>query len=467
MIFFILLLLFGSPALSSIFASANKDGSIFKTLEIAFPIIYLAGIFGLTRSLINNGGEIYYFTFLIDKSSLIFLYCTSFIWLGATIYLQRFWSLVSQHDAKNLKVFLSITILLLTFVGVSKNLMMTLFFYSCIILSSQILILKFSKINETKYLKTFNFLLYFETFFFFLAMVFTYKLTGRIDFIEGGIIYDDFGNDEKTLLLIFFGLGLFFSALLPYHVFFRKINFELCSTFIFLFLSYGLVSLFILQKVIIGIFGFSSFRQFFDSSLINIFEIFCLGSVVVSSVALTFSKDLKNIFFNLFFQQIFLALYSVILFGIYDAKMISLVIFSVSLGLSLFFFSASNIEANLIKSGQIDLNGMFHKMPISSSLLIFCLLSFAGIMPTSMIIEKFSLLKIAINERGFVSIALIFTNLISLLFVASKILIKSLKTGVEQGGDFSRDLDQDSRLIMPAILGALLMISGMFLVKII
>ncbi len=466
MISLILALLLGAPALSSITASFNKQNVISKSLEIFFPIIFLASLLGLSRMVINGGGEVYHFIFLANKSCLVFLYCLAFVWILSTIYLQRFWLIVNQIDASNLKVFLNITVLLLAFVAISKNLMITLFSYSCIILSAQILILKFFKSNETRFLKTFNFLLYFETFFFFLAMVFAYKLTGRIDFIEGGIISDEFGNDEKTLLLIFFGLGLFFSALIPYHVFFKKTNFEITATFIFLFLAYGLVSLFILQKIILGIFGFSTFGQFSDSKLTNVFELLCIVNLFASSIALIFSRDLKNVFFNLFFQQIFLGIYSVIFFGIYDSQMISLTIFTLSLGFSLTFFAASNIEAGLAKSPEKNLDGIFYKMPVSTSLLIFSLLSFAGIMPTSAIVEKFSLLKILINERGLISAGIIFVNLLSLLFVASKILIKALKRTSEQFDGALKDLDQDSRLIMPAILVVFLMCGGMFLVKI-
>lgn len=454
------------PLLGCLIASLNKQNFFFKFADGILPVLFFANLIGLDNQFHDIIVDDIFMGFYLNKTAFCFLLLLNFLWLVLAFYFQRFWEINSFQKTSQLRVFLNFVIAFLVIIFVSKSLMVTLFFYSCLIIASQLFVVRFLRANEINFLRLFNFLLYFESFFFFLAMVATYKLVGRIDFIKGGIVDQNLGRDEEAILLIFFAFGLFFSVILPYFLFFRKIDLEPIVTYSLLFFSYSFSSLCILVKLIHSTFGFESFANIFAEGGFGVIESIFLFNVTIASVFLLFSKGLKLSFFYLFFQQFFVAIFLSFLLGIFDSEKIYLSLISFSLAITLVFFSVSNIATYLAKSEEKTLLGLFYKLPISTSLLIFGIVSMAGLTPTICAVEKFFVLKAIWHNHLWISAAVIFVNSLSLLIVAGKLSYHFLSHKKSNSGEenfaLARDIDFDSRLILTSLLTLILMLVGVF-----
>ncbi|MBU6139959.1 MAG: hypothetical protein KGP29_00170 [Proteobacteria bacterium] len=465
----LLLTLLLIPLLGCVVSGFKKENFFLKILEGVLPVLFLVNLIGLRQSLQISNNEAILFNFYLNRTSFIFLSLTNFLWLVFTFYSQRFWQINSEERSHQMRSFFSIIVATLTLICVSKNLMITLFFYSCLILATQLFVLRLLRYAEVGFLRFFNFLLYFESFFFFLAIVTTYKLLGRLDFLEGGIVSDNLGRDEEILLLIFYFFGLFFSAFLPYFLFFRKINFEPIATHLLFFLSYSLASLCIFIKVIDSIFGFDCFARIFAESDLGFIELIFLFNILAASLFLLFSKGIKLSFFYLFFQQFFFAIFAIFFFAIFNREIVYVSLISFSLSLTLIFFCVSNISTYLSKSGAKSLSGIFYKLPISATLLIFALVSLAGFFPAIGAVEKFFLIKAIWQKKMWISAVIVLVNSTTLLIFSLKILYhffsNSEENVSEENAALARDIDFDSRLILTASVTALLMFAGLFVTK--
>lgn len=462
----LLLNLVAIPLLGCLVASFGKQNFLTKFIDGILPVLFFANLIGIDHQFQDVVVSDVFRGFYLNKTGFTFLLLLNFLWLVLTFYFQRFWEINSFHNTSQLRIFFNFVIAFLVIIFVSKSLMITLFFYSCLILTAQVFVVKFLKNNEVNFLRLFNFLLYFESFFFFLAMVATYKLVGRTDFVNGGIINGNLGLDEETLLLIFYIFGLFFSALLPYFLLFRKIDLEPIVTHSFFFLSYGFGSLCILIKIIHSIFGFESFADIFSGGGFRFLEILFLFNIVIASALLLISEGIKSSFFYLFFQQFFVAIFSLLMLGIFNSEKIYLSLISFSLAITLVFFSVSNISTYLAKSEEKSLVGLFYKLPISTILLIFGILSFAGIVPTIGLIEKFFVAKAILSKHLWLSAIIVAVNSATLLIFAAKLsycfLSDKNAPKNENNLAIARDIDFDSRLILTSILALIALVAGVF-----
>lgn len=459
----LLITLLTIPLFGCITAIVKNRNFALKLVEGSLPIIFCANLLGLFQK--SNSVE--FACFHLDKPAFILLILLNFIWMMALFYLERFWQINQASRAGQLRIFLNFIVTFLIYIFVSKSVMVTLFFYSCLIFTTQFFAIRFLQHSEEKFLRLFGFLLYFESFFFFLAMVATHKFLGRFDFVKGGIIGDNLGLNEERLLLIFYMLGIFFSALLPYFLLFRKINFEPITTYIFFFFAYSFGSISILIKVINSIFGYDNFARIFAGGGFDVIEIISLFNIGIASGFLVFSRGIKLSFFYLFFQQFFFAIFAIFFFGIFDNNKIYLSLISFSLSLTLIFFSLSNLISYLGKFGEKNIGGLFYKLPISTILLIFAILSLAGLMPTIGASEKFFLIRKIWQEHLSISAVIILVNALSLLIFAGKISFYFFRREptptTEENLALARDIDFDSRLILTTLLTAIALLGGLFL----
>ena len=204
-----------------------------------FPILYLINVFQgadyfaksfnvftISESIRGVSLALY-----ADKISILFLFLIGFILLLFAFYSKKFFEVISDKNADYFKEFFVLIVSFLNLLILSKNLFTILFFYICLIVSSHFFGIKYFHKVENKLTKSFTFLLYFESFFFFLALVATSK------FMKGSTI-EDLTREQGVILFILYFFGLFFSVLMPYFIFFRKPNIEPIITYAFFFLAY-------------------------------------------------------------------------------------------------------------------------------------------------------------------------------------------------------------------------------------
>lgn len=453
------------PIIACAISSLQKRNLFLRLIEIALPVLFFASLTGLYRQVHN---DIAIPWLHLDQTILVSLFLLNFLWLVFGFYSQRFWQLSSEEKPHQFRMFFTFIVAFLIMIFVSKNLMITLFFYSCLLLSAQLFVVRFLRHTEVGFLRLFTFLLYFESFFFFLALVATYKFTGGIDFAKGGVIKETLSYEKQVFLFILYFLGLFFSVLMPYFLFFRRPNIEPIITYIFFFIAYSFGSICIFLKLINAVFGVGVFAKIFAGFNFHFIELIFLFNVIATSALILISRGIKISFFYLFFQQFFILIFSTIFLAVYRGSEIYLSLISFSLSFTLVFFCISNLTLYLSKSGENDLAGLFYKLPINVILLIFAILSMSGVMPTIGAVDKFLLLKIIWQKHLGLSAAILFINLATLLIFAVKMLIYffSRNEEDEESLAIARDIDFDSSLILTALSISLLMFIGLFITKI-
>jgi formate hydrogenlyase subunit 3/multisubunit Na+/H+ antiporter MnhD subunit len=420
---FLLFFLAALPFLSCLFLRIFADNSaLFSLTSKASPIAFLLvllGIFNATKtafsfSIIDVAPGIS-FGFAVDQNSLGFLFLLNFLWLIFAFHAQRFFKIYSAKNGDELQFFFVLILAFLNLVLISKNLLSALFFYNCLVIFCHFFAAKFLHKEENDFLRFFTFLLYLESFFFFLAIVATRKFGGEIEF--GSLTFSKLDDAEHAFLLILYLLGLFFALLLPSYVFYRKNSLELLVTYIFLFFGYAFGGLYIFSKLLGFAFGFDEFSLAVSKIGFGFFEWVFLLNITLASALLLLSKNFRTSFFYLFFQQLLTGLFAVFLFAHFDSDKIYLPILSFLLSFSLVFFCFSNLILYFTKSANKSIDGCFYKLTITSSLLLFALLNMAGTVPGVGAVEKFFLLKIIAKKKLMVSgIAVVVSSLTIFIF---------------------------------------------------
>lgn len=453
----------------------SKSPNLVNLLNRAAPIFFLANLIGLYASLktdnsflnISDTVNDISFGFAVDRTALGFLFLLSFFWLILVFYSQRFLQINPLQNVENLKFFFTLIIAFLNLIIISKNLLSTLFFYNCLILSCHFFAIKFLHKSETKFSRFFTFLLYIESIFFFLAIVATYKFSGQINFEKGGIISQNSGFAKDGLLLAFYLIGLFCSVLLPCYLLYRNINLDPIILYIFFFLSYAFGSLYIFVKLINFIFGLKEFGDLIDHIGFNFFEIVFLLNFIAVSVFLIFSKGIKSSFFYLFFHQFIFTLFAIFLFGTFSSTSIYIAILAFFLSFTLIFISTSNLVLYLTKAQDKKLDGLFYTLPITTILLIFGLLDTIGLSPTIGTVEKFLIIKTIFREKLWLSAVILAVNFVSLALFIWKMFFPFFRRLNEAKNpediELARNIDFDSSLMLTGLVLAVIMFLGLIL----
>lgn len=259
--------------------------------------------------------------------------------------------------------------------------------------------------------------------------------------------------------------------LVPYFIFFRKPNIEPIITYVFFFLAYSFGSICIFVKLLILVFGLDFSAKILAGNGFTLLEIIFFFNILVASILTVFSRGIKLSFFYLFFQQLFFVIFSIIFFATFKARMVYLGLISFSLSLTLIFFCVSNITLYLSKSSTKSLIGLFYQLPINTTLLIFSIASMAGLIPTIGAIEKFQLIKIIWQKNLWISASIIAINSTALTIFAGKMFyhfISRLDEDLsEENLICARNIDFDSSLVLTSLLTAIIILSGLFITKII
>ncbi len=403
--------------------------------------------------------------FFIDRIALGFLFLLSFIWIIFIFYSQRFLQLSPIKNEHNFRIFFTLIIAFATLSIISKNLLTLLLFYNLLILLCYFFVSNFLHKSESKFSRLFIFLLYLESAFFFLAAVATYKFSGSIEFSSKAIIAENFDLNNYRLVFLFYCCGLFLSTLAPFYLFYRtNINLEPLFLYVFFFLGYALVSLFIFLRILSSIFDVTSFSAILGEVGFGFFEIVFLSNMLLASGFLIFSRGIKASFFYLFFQQFTFTLFAIFFFEKFAVIRVYLPLLSFLLGFTLCFLTISNLALYLTRAQDKQLDGIFYRLTITCSLLLFALANMAGIAPAVGLIEKFFIFKIILEKDLWISLAILLVNFIGVAAFSYKIFrplfSRQIKNISEDDIAIAKNIDFDSNLILTGLVVAILMFLG-------
>lgn len=465
---FLLFLISIIPIANYMILSLCRDSEkLVNILSKFLPILFFLHLIGLSNSLNNN--EVYIeiietvrgisLGYMVNTVTLKFLFLLNFIWIIFVFYSHRFLLIEDNKLINQFKLFFAIAIALVNLIIIAQNLLSTLFFYNCLVLLCHFFAIKFLHKKETKYSYLFTFLLYLESLLFFLAIVATYKFSGRIDFMDNGVLPDHLSQTKLFILVALYLGGLFLSMALPSYLMHRNVNLNPLIIYVLFFVSYAFSSLYIFIKILVFILGLDYFSQAIQTIGFKYFEFIFLANLLISGVLMLISKNLKSAFFYLFFNQFTFSLFAIFTFAIFDETKLYLSLFSFLLSVTLVFLCLSNIILYLEKAEDKSLKGLFHELKITSILLLFAFLNLIGLVPSIGVLEKFFLLKILLKKKLLLGGLIFLTNTtIMILFtcrLAFLLVYKSESPKSEADSQLAKAIDFDSSLILTALITAI------------
>ncbi len=456
--------LFGAIGISLV----RKNHSFISKFTIILALIMIGNIINLCYNYDGNLSLISIMDlnknldigFSVTNISLIIALIVTFIWLVITIYSNEYFIFIDDKRFFAFKISSILLVEIIILITFSKNLLSLFLFYQCLIFCLYFFSTYFMYDKDSKASHYFIFSLLASSFFMFLAMVLTYKITGTTEFSNDGI-FKNLSYKKYFALLILFILSIASIAIAPLHILYKKLYSLNSPIIIMVFvISYGLVSLLILLKIILNIFGFEYFisntTQFNFSYILNV--IIAINLLLSGFLALI-QNNIKKILIFLFFNQLIFAFF---LFLILNQSIDQFIIVIVSFILSqtLLFLCLGNINIYLLKSEEKSMTGVFYKLKSTSILLSFALFSLIGVAPSIGFIEKYLLVEnYLINDFDF-NLLIIFANIVLIGVAVIRIIYPLSGKDTNQNKhdiQLARSIDLNISLMLPAFGIALLM----------
>jgi formate hydrogenlyase subunit 3/multisubunit Na+/H+ antiporter MnhD subunit len=404
--------------------------------------------------------------FSVTNVSLIIALIVTFIWLIITVYSNEYFVFSNDKRFFAFKLFSILLVEFIILIIFSKNLISMFLFYQCLIFCLYFFSTYFMYEKDSKASHGFTFSLLASSFFMFLAIVLTYKTTGTTEFSNSGI-FSNLSYKRYFALLVLFILSIASIAIFPMQIFFKRLYALSSPVIIMVFvISYGMVNLLILLKVILNIFDFDYYiKNTNNLNLSYILNIVVAVNLIASAIFAVIQNNLKKILIFLFFNQLIFAFF---LFLILNQSIDQFIIIIISFILSqtLIFLCLGNINIYLLKSKKKMVAGIFYKLKNTSFLLSFALLNLIGIVPAIGLVEKYMLIENYLIEDFDYNLIIIFANIV-LVGVAIIRILAPIASGDKNQDPhdiaLARKIDLNISLMVPSFtIAALMFLSFIF-----
>lgn len=400
-------------------------------------------------------------SFAISNENIAYLFLLNFIWLAYGFYAERFLSISINKNIPKFKLFFALNIALINLIILASNLLTLLFAYNLLVLSCYFLITKFLFKANNNLSKIFSFLMFSETFLLFFAIILTANFGEQIIFAKDGVL-NDIGSMQTYYLFLLYFAGTLLTILSSSQLlFYKNCDIDSLLTYLFLPLFFGIAKLYIFIKIVTQVFGIGAFSFVIAKFNLELISLIFLVNLSISLFLLLFSHDFKSVFFHLFFSQLIVAFFAVVIYALYDEASIDGVIPNLILSMTLVFLTFSNLILYLKRAENKDMTSLFYDMKITSSLLLFGLLNLAGIAPALGMAEKYSLLKISFQNNLLVAQIFFAVNFACLILLTIKLFfplfLKSTEV-VRSDHDkrLAEKIDSASSLILSALVVAII-----------
>ncbi len=428
---------------------------IFAISSIAILISFLSKFEIPPFEFLKFNSEISFFI-EIHKSNVFKLFLVSLIWLFSIYYFQAFLSfqdLKTRNENQNFIKFLPIFIGFLNIIILSKNLPTLLFSYGFLSIICAFIFQKYLLIEKNQKSQIFINLFFLEIILSFIFLTLVVNFSNSSEFLKNGLAISANKINSFLIFLSFF-LMIFSTISLPaFLLFYKNINFKLLINFLILILFFGFAKITIFTTIIsksISIGLFSIFINQFYSLLIEI--IFAI-SIIFSLILIIFTTDFKKTFLYLFFNQLNCTFLAIFIILKSDKIGFEQVFYNFILLIILTFVILQNFILYLKNSQNKEFDGIFYKLKITISLLIFALLNFASILPP-LILQNYSLIKIFYQNQFFVSILIFFINSIGILLFSYKLIFATFSKEIAKNNEndiiLAKKIDFSSQLSLTA-----------------
>jgi len=284
-----------------------------------------------------------------------------------------------------------------------------------------------------------------------------------VEFSADGIINNSLSWGGYAVLITLYLIGFAAIVFVPIYLLYARLYYLASPIIIITFVtSYGLVSLFMLLKVITNIFGIEVLIYYNNQISYGLGAklILALNLLISMGFALA-GKNLKKILIYLFFNQL---IFTILTFFIFQLAIYPIIvtIFSFVLSQVLIFFCVGNINLYLLNSKEKSLKEIFWKLKITISFLIFALLNMVGVIPGVGFAAKYYLIKEIIESQSFfagsIVVINITLNIVCITQILRPMLTRRSKVVERKNYEISKEVDLDPGLFLAILFISLIII---------
>ncbi|MEC7875784.1 MAG: monovalent cation/H+ antiporter subunit D family protein [Pseudomonadota bacterium] len=404
------------PVVGVLFISLTKKNINLRetsTLIVSMALIYV--VYSLLPDVLNGVyPELYLFNvtsglsihFQIEPLGMLFACVASFLWFINSIYSIGYMRTNEYKNQTRFYIYFALAIASTIGIAFSANLFTLFIFYEFLTLTTYPLVTH-KETDEAKragriYL---GILLATSICLFLPAIIWTYHLTGTINFTPGGV-FD--GHQEPTvivILLIIFVYGIGKAALMPVH---RWLPSAMVAPTPVSALLHAVAvvkaGVFSVVKIIIYIFSPALLSDTID---VNILLYLAGTTILIASIIALRSDNLKRrLAYSTISQLSYVILATALLVPISIAGAV-LHILVHAFGKITLFFAAGSIYTTTKKTEVSQLNGIGKSMPWTMLAFAIGSLSMIGIPPTAGFLSKWFILQGALNIQSWFAVSII------------------------------------------------------------
>lgn len=371
---------------------AQVHGALLEVGEITVPVLEMVPGLSLT--------------FVVEPLGMIFAGVASFLWIVTTVYAIGY--MRGHHEENQTRFFACFAIAIGSAIGVAfAGNMLTLFlFYEVLTVSTFPLVAHHGTEASRKAGRTYlGILLGTSIGLQLMGIVWTYVITGTLDFREGGILEGNIQGPLVGVLLALYAYGIGKAALMPFH---RWLPAAMVAPTPVSALLHAVAvvkaGVFSVVKVVVYIFGI----DFLSNEASSGWLLYVAGfTILVASIIAMRQDNLKR---RLAYSTVSQLSYVVIAAAILSPISVmgaAMHIAAHAFGKITLFFAAGSIMVASHKTEISDMDGIGRRMPWTMVAFAIGALSMIGLPPTVGFISKWYILQGALESEAMIAVAVV------------------------------------------------------------
>jgi len=352
-------------------------------------------------------------TLTVEPLGQLFALIASGLWIVNTVYSIGY--MRENNEGNQTRFYVCFTIAISAAVGIAYagNLLTLFLFYEMLTISTYPLVTHSGKVEAIRGGRVYLGILMATTIgFLFLAMLWTYNITGTLDFVEGGILAGAVQGPELAVLMFLYMFGIGKAALMPVH---RWLPAAMVAPTPVSALLHAVAvvkaGVFSVVKVIVYIFGLDLLTEAQSDDWL----LFIAGFTIISASIIALRQDnlKRRLAYSTVSQLSYVILATAILAPISVAGAV-MHIAAHAFGKITLFFAAGSIYTAAHKTEVSQLDGIGKRMPWTMTAFAIGALSMIGIPPTAGFISKWYILSGALETgEAFAILVIIASTLLN------------------------------------------------------
>ncbi|MBL4616004.1 MAG: monovalent cation/H+ antiporter subunit D family protein [Magnetovibrio sp.] len=352
-------------------------------------------------------------TLTVEPLGQLFALIASGLWVVNTVYSIGY--MRKNNEGNQTRFYICFTIAISAAVGIAYagNVLTLFLFYEVLTISTYPLVTHSGKADAVRGGRVYlGILMATSIGFLFLAMLWTYNLTGTLDFVEGGILAGQVQGPELAVLMLLYMYGIGKAALMPVH---RWLPAAMVAPTPVSALLHAVAvvkaGVFSVVKVVVYIFGLDLLTDTQGADWL----LFIAGFTIIAASIIALRQDnlKRRLAYSTISQLSYVILATAILAPISVAGA-ALHMAAHALGKITLFFAAGSIYTAAHKTKVSQLDGIGKRMPFTMIAFGIGALSMIGLPPTAGFISKWYILSGALETgEAFAILVIIASTLLN------------------------------------------------------